>query len=461
LELPFLWPYNAVSITNGDVSTLGRIFIESFTILRHANGATDNVTITPYIWATDMQLSVATSGNASGMIPQSDEYAPISKPATATAKMFAKLTDVPIIGPYARASEMAARTTAGVAKLFGYSRPAVIRDRGEMVPKYCGTMSYTNTGDTTSKLALDAKNEVTVDPRVVGVAGTDEMDFKSLAQRESYVAQFAWSVTDSPGKELFWSSVQPLYNLSNPTGMTPAAWVAKPFKYWRGSMTFRFQVVASGFHRGRIAIVWDPVSLLNATESNVAYTHVLDLASERETTVTIGWGQDKAYLEVPSPANVFFGATTFAGANYGNGAVGAYVINDLTVANSVAGVDPVTILMSVKMNDDFEVAVPESLHTSLSDGYYIPQSLEDDTCGMDMKPLMSNSDVVFNMSAPADNLAQIHMGETVSSWRQLLKRYCLSRACTFGSGIGVNTTCIAQIDMPEFPLYAGYALGCR
>lgn len=459
LELPFIYPYNAANVANGDIHDLGQIYIESFSALRHANGATDNVTITPYVWATDVQLSVVTSDNASGMKPQSDEYAPISKPAEATAKLFARLTDVPIIGPYARASEMAARTTAGIAKLFGYSRPAVIRDRGEMVPKYCGSMSYTNTGDTTAKLALDAKNEVTIDPRVVGLAGVDEMDFRSIVQRESYLNQFQWSVSDATGTQLWWGSVEPAYNSSTPTGMIPAMWVAEPFEYWRGTVTYRFQVVSSGFHRGRIAICWDPSNLTFAEDSNVAYTHILDLASERETTVTIGWGQSPGYLPTSNLGKVFFNTTSFGLATYGNGAIGVYVVNDLTVANSVAGVDPVTILVSVKFHDDFEVAVPKSINPNATTGkFYIPQSLENDTCGMDVQPLMASSDVVFNPSAPADGLAQIHMGEVVSSWRQLLKRYCLSRACTYGSGTGVNVTCIAQIDMPEFPLYPGNAV---
>jgi hypothetical protein len=33
---------------------------------------------------------------------------------------------------------------------------------------------------------------------------------------------------------------------------------AMPFKYWSGSMKYRFQVVCSAFHRGRIAVVYDP-----------------------------------------------------------------------------------------------------------------------------------------------------------------------------------------------------------
>ena len=40
--------------------------------------------------------------------------------------------------------------------------------------------------------------------------------------------------------------------------LPPCAIAALPFRYWNGSMKFRFQVVCSTFHKGRLEIRFDP-----------------------------------------------------------------------------------------------------------------------------------------------------------------------------------------------------------
>merc|ERR1739838_1286251 len=96
---------------------MGDITIKSFGNLLHANGGNDPVTVTIYLWAEDVVLTVPTYSSAPILESQAgkysntingDEYGSgiISKPAAAIAK--------------------AAGALANIAKMFGFSRPNII-----------------------------------------------------------------------------------------------------------------------------------------------------------------------------------------------------------------------------------------------------------------------------------------------------------------------------------------------
>lgn len=182
--LPFVYPLNGVSIPLADWRDLGVMSIRKLNRLKHANGATDTVTISVFAWAEDITLSVPTNADSvalSGQCAyekldcQADEYGtgPISRPAAITANWMGKLRNAPVIGLYARATELAASAVSGIAQIFGYSRPAILNDIVPYRPAYVGNMVNTNMPDSTTKLSIDAKQEVTIDPRTMGLAGTD------------------------------------------------------------------------------------------------------------------------------------------------------------------------------------------------------------------------------------------------------------------------------------------------
>eukprot|EP01084_Bolivina_argentea_P235709 396542_1 len=118
---------------------------------------------------------------------------------------------MPGIGVYARATQMAASAVSGVASMFGYSRPVELAEIQPYKPVLIGNMANTNVPDTSNKLTLDVKQELTVDPRVMGLGSADEMTIKSIAQRESYLTTFAWNVADSSESLLWNTEVSPVW----------------------------------------------------------------------------------------------------------------------------------------------------------------------------------------------------------------------------------------------------------
>jgi hypothetical protein len=334
-----------------------------------------------------------------------------------------------------------------------------------------GNLCNTNVDDTAIKLSYDVKQELTIDPRVNGVGSEDEMEIRSIAMRESYLCQFPWSVTAGP-EDLLWNSVVTpnLYDETTTGGeyhLTPAAHVALPFKYWRGSMEFRFQIVASNFHKGRLAISFDPY-FHESYEYNTQYTHIVDIASDKDFTVKVGWGSPLAYLLCRDPENNSFpwSTTQLTSPNYlyNNGFIAVRVLNELTSPNSTINND-VSVNVFVKMCDDFEVAVPTDNYKYYS--YFADNSAaelkaqsgtEDEANAEDTaEPSVPVSSLVAaEMAAcldPSDMMTRVHFGEEVTSIRSLMKRYEM---------YGIHAppsegSAYLERTKKDFPLYRGYS----
>lgn len=296
-----------------------------------------------------------------------DEYGVVSAPAHQVANLAGDLSNAPIIGPYARATQMIASGIAAMAQLFGFSRPRVVEEPCSYLPRHAGHLAVTNVRDNISSLAVDAKKEVTVDGRVVGLDGMDEMALVPIACRESYLTTFNWSTTDNPNQPLYSQRISPL--MFNKEGdnfhLTPSAWTTLPFAYWKGSVELRFKIVCSEYHRGRIRIVWDPLYFSSDYSEvyNVNYTEVIDISETRDFSVRIGWGQQTSYLPTGTLSDMFdltLPRTLYDSVNpFCNGAISVLVVNQLTTP---ASPQPIEINVYTKMCEDYEVAAPECLN---------------------------------------------------------------------------------------------------
>jgi hypothetical protein len=223
-------------------------------------------------------------------------------PASIIEKAAGALVTAPIIGPYMLATQLAASKVAAVARLFGFSRPIDVSPLNALVPRPAGNLTNYNLPDPSTKLSLDIKQELTVDPRITGIGGADELDIRSIAMRESYLTQFTWG-TATPTETMLWNCrVNPVLHdtMISEFHLTPAAHVSLPFRLWRGSMEFRFQVVSSGFHKGRLAIAYDP-NYFQSAEYNIQYTRIVDISEEKDFTVKIGWGNQYSWLRTRNP----------------------------------------------------------------------------------------------------------------------------------------------------------------
>jgi hypothetical protein len=363
LLLPFFYPKNALSIPDREWRRMGTVDVRSINVLRHANQSTESLTLSIFVMATSVDISTPTS-RMGIVVPQGDEYGLVSGPAHSVANFANGLSQVPRIGPYARATSMVASGVGAVASLFGFSRPREVKETENYRHRPFGNLASTNVSDNVQSLALDAKKEVTIDPRVVGLAGNDEMALVPLARRESYLTTFEWTPTDVPDSHLFSMDISPMQGARDGSNLhvAPSAWVAMPFKYWKGSMNIRFKVVSSDYHRGRIKVVWDP-DYFEPTDGdlyNTNYTTMIDISAEKDFTVSIGWGQQTSYLKVGSAESIpSFSLDGISTKNpFANGTLSVFVVNELTSPSS--SMDPIEVNVFTAMDNDFEVACPDS-----------------------------------------------------------------------------------------------------
>lgn len=362
MELPFFFFKNNMEVYSAEWRKMGLMSVSDLTPLRNGTQNSDPISISVYVWASDVHLSQPTSVEPLGMVPQADEYVDgkVSGPATTLSRVAGTLSSAPMIGPYMRATEMAAQSIASIAKLFGYSKPRLL-ENPNLVRSYLPAIANTNVADNCYGMGLDSKKEVTIDPRTVGLSGEDELSIVGIAKRECYINSFSWEQSNAVGDLLWNCRVHPAmfdkYG-SAPVEyhLTPSCFVANMFKFWRGSMEFRLQCVASQYHKGRLRVVWDPVSQ-DSDEYNLNYQYVIDISQSRDFTVKIGWGQSTAYLEVPHPAEA---AVPFSTSKLGfqptNGILSVYVVTELTSATDET--PGITINAFTNMCDDFELACP-------------------------------------------------------------------------------------------------------
>lgn len=480
MELPFMWYKDMVNITTTDYLRLGAIRFIELQQLKHANAATTPVTITAYAWIENIKLSAPTAVEIAGLVPQgNDEYSktPVSALASSVAKLAGSYARVPYIGKYARATQIASGAMAQMASLFGFSRPTVISTPTVMRHRNVGELAVTDVPDTSNKLSIDSKQELSVDPNILGLSSMDELAISSIASRETYCTTFAWPTAAAQNAPLISMRVSPNIDIATVGSLgtyytIPAlSFAAQPFTYWRGSLRYRFQIVASAYHKGRLMFVWDPVAGTTVPENNVAYTKIVDIGCERDFVMDVPWGSDRTWLKVINPGTAWAlpgGVFTTSDLTVYNGVLTVYVLNELTTPNSAINNDiAVNVFVSAC---DFEVCVPHNRikgYSSIGDGgsellrtvmeaedKLEPQGdTEKETEDIANAPEMAvSAEEMADCHMMVNNLPSVYMGEVVSSMRTLMKRYAVDyiyAAPTASAGL-------LSFSASDFPMKYGY-----
>jgi hypothetical protein len=451
---------------------MGKLWLTSIGLLEQSNNLSNAVRVTVMAWATDVHLSGPTQVNVGGLLPQSgDEYGtgPISRPANLVAAVAGKLSGIPTIRPYAMATQMAAGTIGSWASRIGFSRPRTLEVTKPVKVWQTGDIATADQEETCTTLAFTNKQEVSVDPRLVGLSSQDELSFEYLAKKPCFLTTTTWSLADAPYKVLFSAPVTPMiFNLgtiagsSLGVGLTPTAWIGLPFDYWRGSMTYRFQLAASAYHKGRLLVVWDSVNGSAAPELNTVNSKIIDISETRDFSVTVGWGSQRPALRLPNPIgspSVWFSTSTPSGSTptTDNGVITVYVLNDLITAGT--NTNPVTMLVHTS-SDDLEVWSPNDSRIARTTYYpqsgmleaqsgVLPDANEEQVADA---PEASYDVGDLGSTGVMDKGILFLSGEKVNSFRTCMKRFGLRRR------VGVTLTQAAFSTVYSSMYTSAYAL---
>jgi len=382
---------------------------------------------------------------------------PISYPSSLLSMVGHRLSDVPVIGPFALAASKLTGGIADVAKLFGFSRP---RDLGKQNYPH-ELRSALGVGEVQSHaITLDPKQEVTVDPSVFGEHG-DNLSFSNTACRYGLIDKWQWTQAMSAGTQIFSIPVNPClqyyYNASGTfyCSPNPASYVSYLFEAWRGEMVYKFVLPANRFVRGKIRIYWSPFSTVDtlALVTNNALSVLLDLSMTSTVELLVPWLSNNLYK------------TTYPFLRYDialiqqqhNGYL-HFVVEEPLIANNTSWFTE--ILVYQRCGDDFEFAIPtEKFLSNIS--YQIPvtptvwrtpttSAVAPPTAGQNApsgqtdwgnytSAVANNPEFsTFTTLLPDDHnehAPHLHMGERITSLRSVLKRFTIYNSSIYNVAI--------------------------
>lgn len=453
LEIPFIYPTPFYTNPNGsggyNTAQYGSFLIYNYGSMATGTGfPAANATL--YISIHNVDLNIPGSQSGGPRKPMSsvrkapritrnnpelnrDDVKPISGALEGLTFAASAVAQVPMISSIAAPAAWVLENLTNTAKSFGFSNPEVgvysspnnqvayTNFCNADVPTYHNSLSITKDNTLVRTSYLKGNDE-------------DELSIMGIASRPAYVGAYTWANTAPPGTTIVSFANSPAANdssmtLSNKsvTFRTPMSFVSSFFAYWRGSITYKFKLVKTKYHSGRIMVTYVPkgsVSFQATTSSGYGLYNlrkIVDISDLTEFDITIPYMHIDPYTK---------GQT---------GTVYVTVVNELVSPDSVS--NSVQILVETCAGPDMEFAVP-----CTAPGYFeVPVRLAQPQGGVDeMKP---PSDPVTDETLGGSQMlrsslipAELCVGEKINSMRTILKRPGFIMTMTGTTTGGATTT---------------------
>lgn len=199
-----------------------------------------------------------------------------------------------------------------------------------------------------------------------------EMDIAYIKNIFGLLQTVEWSIDDVAGKNLikipFSPSLDkyPKAKINNGAEyscdiMPPVSVISEFFAYWRGSLQYRLDFIATQFHTGRLIIAYLPRIHINndlTIEQLTACDHIIfDLREERQLLYTNSFLSDKPWYARRS-------LTSNTTELYPPGYIYIAVINQLTATSAVS--PKIEFNVYIRGGEDFELHVPVNPRIGLS-----------------------------------------------------------------------------------------------
>lgn len=465
IDIPWFFPTSAFDIAgNGDTSTFigaNTMYFRTFSQLRAAGGAgTSDVNFTIYAWLEGVKVSIPTPltivvsqsmlehvkkahGKVHavlGKLPKKSEFQTMkaSSVASTVAGIAGTLSDVPVIGGFAKATEMAADAVGSVLSWFGLSRPLKMDDAARTVLVSHSDLATYNGVDTSAKLALDLKQELTIDPTIIGGTGEDEMALSYLLKKEGLIAKMTWLSTSTPHATVGYIPVSPCCStvVSVLVGEeyyavapTPLCYLTQPFAYWRGTIVYRVVIPVSTFIKGKIRVSYIPQSdgtTFSGTDLSQTTTNVvIDLATTTEAEIEIPWCQASEWGQrrgtiFTDATGAFLKPALNLERNYAKNVNGLLVFHVIDPLVGPAATCDCDILVFQRAGDDFRV---NKIDTSDLQRNFANTQVNSLVRAFNYRDAVPQSIASFPKHEESKQLGLLTFGEEILSIRQVLKRY--------------------------------------
>jgi hypothetical protein len=447
-----------------DFEVAGDLYIYSLNQIKAVSATPSTVYLQVYAWMENVELGTNTATQLaitteSGPLGERTT-GPVQRVASSLYDVASRLTDVPIIAPFAKASQLIFGALKGVASLFGWSKPVIVQKPTIVKNEPYQNGAITIGCDTNKRIVLDPTQELTVDPRVTGVS-EDEMTIRAITTRRSFLQSFAWNDNSGTLASPLWSTriaptlvtsyLKTSIRYNQPTAL---AYAAAPFTYWRGDIIFRFEIVCSAFHRGKLAVYFEPnqaqkTLIDTAVSLNKQYIRVVDIQDTQIFDVRVNWASYRAWLRVQQTVNAWLNNSTPTSSS-----------SALDYINGYIAVVPFTRLQSPD-NSDISVNVyvmSDNMQFNCLSSYNMPTErrilTESGPMTQEISSKSSNAPQAVSCidlnesSATTSTICSEHFGEQPLSFRSLLKRYVTMT----GDTILASSDLLGRYIQPIYPI---------
>lgn len=428
---PMIRLFNDSTVTLGtttpydDTSYMGTLFLYSLNSLQSVSPSPSSVSVMIYAWATNVDL-ICPTGTSVAIQTESDERktGPITQGASYLSDMFAPVSNVPVIGKYAEASSMALKGMSNAAALLGWSYPVSTQFASRVKPEPFQNEALLQGLDTGKRMSFMPDQQLAATSHYTG-SNEDELSLAFICSRNSLLMQISWAHSDEQLTSIWNCAVMPTVAapiVGSRTFIQPSAlfFAAIAFNYWRGDIIYEFEFVTSAFHRGKIAVSFDPniaqyVTILSGQQLNKQYMFIMDIQESQNFSICVKWHHAREWAAVAPVAN---GITSM-----GNTIVNPTALNDY--ANGFISLFPIN---RVQSPDDSDVPIniyvrSENMMLSCADYAQLPTNRRYNI-DLEAEATENESCITLNPSgASVARICQDHFGELVMSFRPLLKRF--------------------------------------
>jgi len=454
LTIPFVAPVSHINLCK-NWGTVGSVAI--FVYGQLAGGETD---VEIAIWASlvdpDPQvptaapllpISVKTQGLGKERVAA---IGPITRVAQAVSGISKVASLIPGIGAAAGVVNTVSSMAANLASTFGWSKPIQEMPAQVMQQNPARYFNNFNGTDNSKVLALDQENAVEQYSGLFG-SDVDEMSIQYITQTPNFFRNILWNTTMEAGQYISTIPVHPgIYGVAqldpgpgtqvywNPTHLS---YVTSVFKLWRGDLLFRFKLVKTKFHSGRIRISYvpqldAPYNSLPVLDLNRAYSMVVDIRNRSEFDFEVPFVYTQPWADCSDLSNA---RDETAVSHLGmTGFIVVDVINKLVAPSTL--VSPVIdILVEVCAGKNFELAIPKQCYwtpvNSFQPALTPPKEELDEPHLVDLQAffLETRSETQISdqhsplFSTQTDlssaDAAALTIGEKIVSLRQLFQRF--------------------------------------
>jgi len=348
---------------------------------------------------------------------------PVSSALQVASKVATILGKIPMLTPFSGTAAWFLDISAGVASALGFSKPLSSAAHMRMVRNVA---PYGNNYDGVSTaLNISMTHDNYIEP-LPGFAGTDmdEMDFDFIKQVPSYFQTVSWTTADASGTILSYTANMPSTFYVGTTDATvpvksylPMAYIQKFFQNWRGSLIYKFKIVKTSFHSGRLIVAFSPSDPRFAapavTLASTQYLNrvIIDIREGNEFTLCVPYAS----------------AGNWCRHDQNTGNLVLMVLDPLVAPASVSGT--IKIIWEMVGGPDLEFSAPRTM----IEIPYVPTSPQsgewDPTCNI-LSDTIGESSIVRS-----DDHARMCVGERVNSFRQLLKAYSPLMLLNYDTGV--------------------------